>query len=153
METAMKLFGGLKGKGADGEIDLQTAVMIPLVVAMLADGRVEDDELMEIHSICASSPVFDRNTKSENESLIAQVTRLVQDDGLEKSCARAKQVLSPALRETAFVHAVRVIFSDGYVGRLEQEVAEQMTAWLEIDPTRARTMIEVVSVMQHPPSA
>jgi tellurite resistance protein len=147
------LFDGLKGRGADGEIDVPTAIMIPLVAAMLADGWVEDEELLEIQSICASSPIFSRNSRSENEHLVALATRMIQDDGFEKSIARSVRVLTPALRETAFVHAIRVIFSDGYVSKSERETVENMIEWLQIDHGRARVMVEIVSVMQHPNTA
>ena len=149
----MRYFAGNAGAGSGSEVDVQTALMIPLVAAMLADGRVEEDELLEIYAICGASPVFDRNTKAETEALISHVTRLVQDEGLEKACGMARETLSPNLRETAFVHAMRVIFSDGYVGKLEEQVTDQMTSWLQIDPARAKMMIAVVSVMQHPATA
>ena len=147
------LFGGLRGKGADETLDIPTAVMLPLVAAMLADGRVEDDELAEIHSICAASPIFERNSRFENEYLIGHAIKLIEDLGVADACKRARAMLSANLRETAFVHAVRVIFSDGHVGGLEREVIERMTEWLEIDSERARMMVEVVSIMRHPVGA
>lgn len=144
------LFRGLRGKGTDEALDGPAAVMIPLVAAMLADGRVAPDEVNEIHSICAASPIFERNSRFENEYLIEHATRVIEDLGAEQACRRAHAALSPNLRETAFVHAVRVIFSDGHVGGLERQVIDQMTGWLEIDPQRARMMVEVVSIMRHP---
>ena len=149
----MNLFRGLKGRGADTDLDVPTAVMVPIVGAMLADGRVEEEELFQIDAICAFSPIFDRNSSFENELLIMRVTRLIEDYGLQQVCDNAARVLSPALRETAFVYAVKVVFSDGHVGRLERDIIEQMTRWLQVDPDRARTMIDVISVMQHPASA
>ena len=130
-------------------IDVPTAVMIPIVAAMLADGRVEPEELLQIESVCASSPIYERNSSAENDYIISRAGKLIQDHGLDGACQRACQCLSPALRETAFVHAVRVIFSDGYVGQLEREVIDKMISWLEMDRERARMMVDVVSVMQH----
>lgn len=147
------LFGGLRGKGVDASLDAPAAVMIPLVAAMLADGRVDPDELAEIQAICAASPIFERNSRFENDYLVSYASKVIADVGVAEACRRSKQVLSPNLRETAFVHAVRVIFSDGHVGSLEREVIDGMTEWLEIDPQRARMMVEVVSVMCHPLSA
>ena len=147
------LFAGLRGRGIDESLDIPTAVMIPIVAAMLADGRVDDQELLQIASACSSSPIFDRNSSAENDFLVARAMKLIEDHGLGGACARARQFLSPALRETAFAQAVRVIFSDGHVGMLEREVVEEMINWLEIDRDRARMMVEVVSVLQHPPTA
>jgi len=142
------LLSGLNGKNASDELSIPGAIMVPLVAAMLADGRVEPEEIAEIDAICAVSPIFERNSKFENEYLIANAAILIEKHGVEDACRRAKKVLSQDLCETAFVHAVRVIFSDGIVEDLENRIIEDMTRWLEIEPSRASMMIEVVSVMQ-----
>lgn len=149
----MNLFSDLMGRGVTLQLNVQSAVMAPVVAAMLADGRVEDSELLQIHAICQTSPVFERNSRLENERLIMKMARMIEDYGVEVVCGRAAQALTPALRETAFTYAVQVIFSDGYVGLLEQEVMQDIAAALQIDPDRARTFVEVVSVMQHPASS
>jgi len=147
------LFAGLRGQGAETSLDVQTAVMIPIVAAMLADGRVEEEEVLQIETICATSPIFDRNSIAENERLIVSVTRMIQDQGIEKACRSAAAMLTPALKETAFIYAVRMIFSDGYIGELEREVIDSLLSVLEIAEERGRILIEVVSVMQHPVTA
>lgn len=149
----MNLFAGLRGRGASPKLDLQMAVMCPIVAAMLADGRVEDSELLQIHAICLTSPIFERNSKSENDRLIMTMARMIEDYGFETVCGLAAAVLTPALRETAFTNAAQVIFSDGYVGPLEQSVMEDLAAALEIPEDRARVLVEVVSVTQHPATA
>lgn len=150
---AVNLFRDLKGAGLDRQLNVPIAVMIPIIAAMLADGWTAPEELQEIHAICGSSPIFHRNSRAENEHLIARATRILEDEGLESALRRVVSVLSPALRETAFVHAVRVIFSDGHVGRLETQVIDQMIDRLQIDRERARMLIEAVSIMQHPETA
>lgn len=149
----MKLFAGLRGQGADAELDTPAAVMVPIVAAMVADGRIDDDELEYIHFICGSTPIFERNSKADNEYLINRSMRLIEDHGIEGMCRKAANLLSPALKETAFVHAASVVFSDGHLGRLEKETIENMIAWLEINPERARMFVEAVSVMRHPATA
>jgi uncharacterized tellurite resistance protein B-like protein len=149
-ERALSLFSGLRGRGADLSLDLATAVMVPIVAAMLADGRVEEEEVLQIEAICATSPIYERNSIADNERLINHATRMIEDQGIEKMCRAAAHVLSPALRETAFVYAAKVIFSDGFVGQVEREVMESLSEWLEIQTERARVLIDVVSVMQHP---
>lgn len=153
LNRALSLFRGLKGRGADGNLDLETATMIPLVAAMLADGNIEEAELLQIHSICASSPILERNSRRENEYLIGHAMQIIEDVGVAEACIRAASALSPALRETAFVHAVRVVFADGYVGQLEREIVDRMIDWFKIVPERAQMMVEVVSIMQHPATA
>ena len=149
----MNLFSGLVERGATIQLNTQSAVMAPVVAAMLADGRVEDGELLQIHAICQTSSIFERNSRLENERLIMKMARAIEDYGAEVFYRRSAATLNPALRETAFTYAVQVNFSDGYVGLLEQEVMQDIAAALQIDPDRARTFVEVVAVMQHTPSS
>jgi len=138
----------LFGRGREDELDLSTAVMLPIVGAMLADGIVEEEELFQIDAVCAFSPIFERNTSYENELLILRATKLVEDHGLATMCERAAALLSPALRETAFAYAVKVIFSDGRYGEVEQAVIRDIRKALDVSEARAAMVIDVISVMR-----
>jgi len=138
----------LFGRDHHAELDLPMAVMIPIVSAMLADGVVEEEELFQIDAVCAFSPIFERNTSYENELLILRATRLIEDHGFAKMCEHAAAVLSPALRETTFAYAVKVIFSDGRYGEVEQAVLRDIRDALRIAPERAEVIIDVIAVMR-----
>ncbi len=144
----MGLFSGLRGKGAE-ELDLQTAVMVPIVAAMLADGEIDDSEVDQIRSICVWSPIYARNSRDRDTEIILRAIKRVQHDGVEPTCREAAQLLSPGLRETSFVFAVRMVFADGHIGGAEEALIEKLAGWLEVDAARARGFIETVSVMQH----
>ncbi len=144
----MGIFSGLRGKGVEG-LDLQPAVMVPIVAAMLADGEIDDNEVNQIRSICAWSPIYARNTREQDTDIILRAVKLVQADGAEAMCRKAADLLSPALRETAFVFAVRMVFADGQVSSSEERLIEQLSEWLSLDGARARSFVETVSVMQH----
>ena len=148
----MGLFSGVSGRTAVS-LDVGTAVMIPMVAAMLADGSIDDDEVRQIRSICVWSPVYARNSADRDTEIILQALRIVEDIGPEAACARARDFLSPALRETAFISAVRLVFSDGHVGQKEEATIESLVSWLNIDATRARMMVEAVAIMQQGPNA
>lgn len=144
----MGLFSGLLGKGAEA-LDVQTAVMVPIVAAMLADGEIEDSEIGQIRSICVWSPIYARNSPDRDTEVIRRAIRRVQQDRVEHMCRAAADLLSPALRETSFVFAVRMVFADGHVGVAEETLIERLTEWLDVDGARARGFVETVSVMQH----
>ena len=144
----MGLFSGLRGKGAEA-LNLHTAMMVPIVAAMLADGEIDDNEVSQIRSICAWSPIYARNTRDQDTDIILRAIKMVQDDGSESMCRKAAELLSPALRETAFVFAVRMVFADDHVGSSEERLIEQLAEWLSLDASRARSFVETVSVMQH----
>lgn len=148
----MGLFSGLRGKGAEA-LDIQTAVMVPVVAAMLADGEIDDKEVGQIRSICAWSPIYARNSQDRDTEIILSAIKRVQADGAEVVCRQAADLLSPALRETAFVFAVRMVFADDHVGRSEELLIERLAGWLLLDSARARSFVETVSVMQHTAAA
>jgi len=145
----MGLFSGLLGRGADTTLDVGTAVMIPMVAGMLADGSIDDDEVRQIRAICIFSPIFARNSVDRDTEIIMKAIRIVEDQGAEIACGLAREFLSPALRETAFVNAVKLVFSDGHVGSKEQRTVENLDRWLSLGDGRARMLIEAVSIMQH----
>ncbi|MBN8528057.1 MAG: TerB family tellurite resistance protein [Caulobacterales bacterium] len=149
----MGLFSGLLGKGADTALDVATAVMIPMMTAMLADGSVDDDEVRQIRSICIWSPIYARNSMERDTAIIMKAMRLVEDLGAQTACERSREFLTPALRETGFISAVRLVFADSHVGAKEQKTIENLVSWLGIDPERGRMMVEAVSIMQHPATA
>lgn len=144
----MGLFSGLRGKGAEA-LDVSTAVMVPMVAAMLADGEMDDSEINQIRSICVWSPIYARNTRDQDTNIILRAIKRIKDAGTEPMCREAAELLSPGLRETAFVFAVRMVFADGNVGQSEEKLIEQLSGWLSLDSGRARSFVETVSVMQH----
>lgn len=148
----MGLFSGLRGKGADS-LDPSTAVMVPMVAAMLADGSIDDDEVRQIRSICVWSPIYARNSMEQDTDIIKRAIRLVEREGAEAMCKQAAGLLSPALRETAFVFAVRMVFADEQVTQSEERLIENLASWLGIDAARARGFVETISVMQHTANA
>lgn len=149
----MGLFSNLLGQGVDTTLDVGTAVMIPIVAAAFADGSVEDEEVAQVRSICVWSPIYARNSADRDTEIIRKAVRLVENLGAEAACVRAREHLSPALRETAFISAVRMAFSDGNVGHKEQQTIESLLNWLGVEPARGRMLVEAVSVMQHGPNA
>jgi len=123
--------------------------MVPMVAGMLADGSIDEAEVRQIRSICVWSPIYASNSTERDTEIILRAIRLVEDQGPEAMCGKARETLSPALRETAFVFAIRLLFSDGHVGHKEQQTAEKLVRWLGLSDDRARMLVEAVSIMQH----
>ncbi|HEX8301477.1 tellurite resistance TerB family protein [Sphingomonas sp.] len=145
----MGLFSSLMGSAAVPTLDKSTAVMIPMVAAMTSDGDIDDDEIRQIRSICVWSPIYAHNSMDQDTDIILRAIRMIKDLGAEAMCVRAGELLSPALRETAFCFAVRLAFADGFVGTKEQDFVERLMGWLAVDPARAQHVVEVITMMQH----
>lgn len=145
----MGLFSKLSGRGAPKELDVPTAVMVPTVAAMLADGQIDDDELVQIRSIFVLSPIFASNSRERDTEIILKAVRLIEDDGPKAMCERAKAVLSPELRETSLAFAIMMVMSDGHIGHKEEQLIDDLVSWLEIDGNRAEMIAEVCAIMRH----
>lgn len=147
----MGLFSGFR---KDNErLDIPTAAMIPCIVAIMADGSVEDDEVRQLRSICAHSPLYARNSSDEDAAIITKAVHLVNDSEEEAVCRRAAEVLGPALSETAFCFAVRLVFSDGHVGTKETALLEAMVEWLGIEPKVAQAIFQATDIFYRGASA
>lgn len=140
----MGLFSGFRKD--EGRLSISTAAMIPCIVAIMADGSVEDDEIRQLRSICAHSPLYARNSVDEDTAIIGKACQLVADSDNEEICRRAAEVLGPGLSETAFCFAVRLIFSDGYVGTRETALLEAMVDWLGITVDAAQALFRATDI-------
>lgn len=140
----MGLFSGFRKD--DTRLDIPTAAMIPCVVAILADGSVEDDEIHQLRSMCIHSPIYARNSKEEDDAIILRASRLVNNGDNETVCRMAAEILGSNLSETAFCFAVRLVFSDGHVGTKETALLENLVGWLGIDEEVAKAIFLATDV-------
>ncbi len=145
----MGLFSSLRGKGSSRELDVGTAVMIPMVAAMLADGSIDDDEIVQIRSICLISPIYANNSRDRDTEIIKKAINLVEDEGPEAMCSKAAQALSAELRETALAFAVMMVMSDGHVGAKEEKLIDGIVGWLSVDHQRAEMIIQVAAILRN----
>lgn len=149
----MGLFDKIRGQASKVTLDAQKAVMTVMVAAVKADGNIEDDEVAQIRSLCAWSPIFARNSKEQDTALIVFADNFTADEGLEGAVRKAGEALSTALRETAFCFATKIAFADGYLGEKEKAFLSQLVSWLKIEEDRARQIVEVVAIDNNDTSA
>ena len=145
----MGLFSSLLGRGNSPDLDVGTAVMIPMVSAMLADGSIDDDEVTQIRSICLMSPIYANNSRDKDTNIIMRAIKMVDEDGPELMCQKAAGFLSAQLRETALAFAILLVLSDGHVSRKEEELIDKLVAWLSVDPARAEIIIQAAAILRN----
>lgn len=131
------------------DLTIETALMIPTVSAILADGAIEDREITQVMALCLQNPIFSDNSEEEDAEIIMLATRLVQKDGDETMCKNAAAVLPPALRETAFAFAVAIVSSDGHIDQSEEALIDRLVDWLSIDPVRAQNIVSVIPILHN----
>jgi tellurite resistance protein len=144
----MGLFSSLRGGGSSREIDLQTAVMIPSVSAMLADGSIDDDEIVQIRSICLMSPIYASNSRDEDTRIIVRAIKMIESDGAEQMCGKASEVLPTEMKEAALAFAVLLVMSDGHVSSKEERLIDNLVNWLGVEPSRAEMIVQVSAILR-----
>lgn len=149
----MGLFSKLRGRGAPEDLNIGTAVMIPMVAAMLSDGSIDEDEVVQIRSICLVSPIFANNSRDKDTEIILRAIRMVEDEGAKITCGKAANVLSPALRETALAFAVLLVMADGHIGQKEEQLIDNLVSWLSVDGDRAEIIVEVAALFRNGPES
>ena len=115
----------------------------------ISDGDLADKEINAIRSMCVWNPIFAKNSADRDTEIMRDSVDWVVDEGIDKALEAVVGVLSPALRETSFIFAARVAFAEGNLSTDEMEQLELLMRKLDIDPDRARFLIEAVSVMNH----
>lgn len=139
----MRFFSGLKG--VEPVFNVQKAIMTIVIAAIKADGDVSDDEVDRLRSMCARSPIFARNSKEEDDAVIAfgdNVTSQLKLDAIDRAAA----ALKPELRETAFAFACEMILADGIVGEAEDNFISMLADRLGVNEEVGTAVVQATIV-------
>ncbi|WP_176473940.1 tellurite resistance TerB family protein [Actibacterium ureilyticum] len=147
----MGLFSKLRsGGGAQGSEAYATAkaVITPAVLAMVADGSVDDAELIQIQNMCAFSPIFLAIGADQTKKAIHEALDELKTKGAAAAIDASAQALSPKLRETALCFAIRVTLADGVLDEGEKTAIIGTAQRLDVPPEVFQKIFDVVVMMQ-----
>jgi uncharacterized tellurite resistance protein B-like protein len=114
--------------------------MTIVVGAVKADGQVSREEVIRLRSMCALSPVFMANTGEQDGAVISFADNVTTQLG-DEAIARAIEVLTPELRETAFAFACDMILADGVLGRDEEVYITKLASKCAIPDETGKAII------------
>ena len=126
----MNLFDKFKTR-LEPVFDTQKSVMTIVVAAIIADGKISDEEVGRLRSMCANSPLFSSNTRDEDDAIIGFAQNASEQLGAD-AIRRAAKGLTPELRETAFAYAIEMVLADTFVGSEEEAFISQLAGMLGI---------------------
>jgi creatinine amidohydrolase/Fe(II)-dependent formamide hydrolase-like protein len=109
----MSLFDRFKTR-PEPKFNTQKSMMTIVVAAIMADGKISDEEVVRLRSMCANSPVFSSNTRDEDDAVIGFAQNASEQLGID-AIRRAAEGLTPELRETAFAYATEMVLADTFV--------------------------------------
>ena len=134
-----------EGAASGFTMDIQHALIVILLGAVLADKIEGEEEMMFVRHLMAKSPIFERNTdRMDKRILEACRTRIHGDPGVVQEAAR---FLPEALRETAFAMSLEIVFADGVVNRGERDFIHMLARQLDIDTDLAAPMIKTFAAL------
>lgn len=140
----MGLFDGFRAK-VQPTFNVQRAVMTVVVAAIKADGKISEEEVGRLRSMCARSPIFAANSKVEDDAVIDFADHVSDQLGID-AIEKAAAVLKPELRETAFAFATEMVLADGMVGQKEEAFISQLADILGIGEDLGRAVIHVTMI-------
>ncbi len=120
--------------------NVQQAIMMIVVAAVMADGEVADEEIMRIRSMCSLSPIYANNSGEQDTAVIRFAANVFTQMG-EQAITEAARVLHPELRETAFAFACDMVLADGLVGQKEEKFLTSLMNNLEISENSGKTLV------------
>ncbi|MEM9975421.1 MAG: tellurite resistance TerB family protein [Pseudomonadota bacterium] len=129
------------------------AVITPSVFMIHADGKVQRSEADQLHNLCAFSPIFQELGAPGTKKAVDSVIMDIAAHGPQAVLSGAISQLSPLLRETALMFAMRIALADGELAEVERAVLLRMASEMGISPDNTAAMLEVVLILQRPASA
>ena len=150
----MSMFSRLRGASPVTPSDaIARAVITPMVSTMVADGSIDDSEIAQLGNVCSFSPIFFQIDQKGLIKMVRSILDEIRASGHDATIRAAAGKLSLALRETSFCFAARIAFADGRIDQGERNSLAQTAIHMQIAPEVCERIIEVVAMMQRPPSA
>lgn len=147
-----KKAGGEPGRSTDDAT--RTGLLTPSVYAMICDGQKQEAELLLLFTTLVMSPAFEGEDPAAFFSHVDAIERrLAPPAAAQKVIAEAIEPLSPALRETSYAFAMRMIYADKTLHMAELELAEHLHEWMDVKPQLAKQIRDTMAIIARPPSA
>jgi len=129
------------------------AVLAPAVATIASDGYIDDAEVAQLTNLVAFSPVFSGLGAADLDDMTNAIMDDVTQKGAEAVIDTSAEVLSPALRETAFCFAMRVAMADGFLDEKEKDVLAGTAQRMQLSRETFENVLHVITMMQRPASA
>lgn len=149
----MGLFSKLRNMTKPNDSGIAAAVLVPSVSTMIADGEVNDAELLQLSNVCAFSPIFLPLGADAVMDMAKDIIDDISREGHMPVIERAVAKLSPALRETALCYAMRIALADGHLDDGEKAALSATAGTMDVSVESFNKIFEVVVMMQRPETA
>ena len=124
----------------------QQAMSACCLLAVAADGVIEQDEVNRIVTSLSGMKLFSHTGMNDLGKMLQNSAKLVEQRGAGAVMVAAKQGLTPEQRETGFAIAADLTLADGIMAKKEQAFLEEFYKALEIQEDQALKIVEVIAI-------
>lgn len=144
----MGLFDKVLGKKEEGPLSLsrQEAFAAVCVLAVAADGILEDAEVSRIVSSLAEKKLFRGHRLDDLGRLLNSTAKVIARNGAAPVMAAVQKALPAELHATAFVMAADLVMADADVDPKEKQFLEEFQKALGVDDATALKVVEVMVI-------
>jgi tellurite resistance protein len=132
----------------DGPLALtqQQAFAAVCIVAVAADGAVEDKEVARVVGNLAERRMFRSQSLDDLGRLLADVSKTIHQRGRDEVMEAARVALAPTMRETVFAVVTDLMLTDGEMHVKEQQFIDDFRKALGIEDALAQKITEVLVI-------
>ncbi len=116
-----------------------------LLCASACDGHIAEEESQNLFLILSQRKLYQRMSSQQFGSMFDRLMGVLKKGGPEKLLDKCYPVVPPELHETVFANAVDIVMASGSVDSEEKEFVDSLSKKLELDESRAKTIIKVMS--------
>lgn len=115
-----------------------------LLAASACDGHIADEEVQSLFTILGRMRLYQHVPPHKFNSMMDRLLGVLKRGGPEKVLESAIPAVPVELRETVFANACDIVLADGVVEPDEKAFIDELLIKLEIDRTRAKTIVQVM---------
>ena len=115
-----------------------------LLAASACDGHIADEEVGALITTLVRMKMYANVPPHKFNSMMDRLLGILKRGGPEKLIASAIPAVPPELRETVFANACDIVLADGVVEADEKAFIDDLMIKLELDSTRAKTIVQVM---------
>jgi tellurite resistance protein len=137
------LFGGME---SSKKLNPQESFAGILLAASACDGHISDDEASNLTIAVGRMRLFQRVNEKEFASVMNKLVGVLKKKGADVLIDSCCDSLPKDLANAAFANACNIVLADGVVDQEEKDFIEKIRSKLNIEPSTAKTIAQVMVI-------
>ena len=117
-----------------------------LLATAASDGHLGDEELTSLFNTLGRMKLYQHVPEQKFRGMLDRLSGALKRGGPEELMRSAIPAVPQELRETVFASAADIVLADGIVDQDEKDLLNNLMIALELDSTRAMTIVRVMVI-------